>query len=100
LDNQLVLAGTVCKAPETRYNPAGIALTQFTLEHRSRQNEAGLEREAFCRIVVVASGTELSNKAKTLSEGQAVSINGFIARADSRQGEAKIILHARTIQCL
>ena len=95
-----MLAGTVCKAPETRYNPAGIPLTRFSLEHRSRQTEAGLEREAFCRIVVIATGTELSNKAKALSEGQAVSISGFITRADSRQGQARLVLHAQSIQGL
>jgi len=95
-----VLAGTVCKAPETRYNPAGIPLTRFSLEHRSCQKEAGLDREAFCRIVVIATGLELSSKAKALAEGQVVSISGFIARADNRQGEARIILHAQNIQQL
>ncbi len=95
-----MLAGAVCKAPETRYNPAGIPLTRFSLEHRSRQTEAGLEREAYCRIVVIASGKMLSKKAEALSEGQVVSINGFIARADSRQGQAKIVLHAQAIQIL
>jgi primosomal replication protein N len=100
LDNQLVLSGTVCKAPETRFNPAGIPLTRFSLEHRSRQTEAGLEREAYCRIVVIATGAELSDKAKALSQGQAVRVGGFITRADSRQGQAMLVLHARALQGL
>ena len=95
-----MLAGTVCKAPETRYNPAGIPLTQFSLEHRSRQTEAGLDREAYCRIVVIACGERLSKQAEALREGQTVSVNGFIARADSRQGQARIVLHAQVIQVL
>ncbi len=95
-----MLSGTVCKAPETRYNPAGIPLTRFSLEHRSRQTEAGLEREAFCRIVVIATGRALSNKAQALSQGQAVRVGGFITRADSRRGQAMIVLHARTLQGL
>ncbi len=95
-----MLTGTVCKTPETRYNPAGIPLTRFSLEHRSRQTEAGLDREAYCRIVVIATGEGLSIKAKALTEGQSVRVAGFIARADSRQGQAKIVLHAQSIQAL
>lgn len=93
-----MLTGTVCKAPETRYSPAGIPLTRFTLEHRSRQMEAGMEREAQCRIVVMAAGRELKDRAAQLLEGQVVTVSGFIARADSRQGEAKLILHAQQIE--
>jgi len=100
LDNQLVLTGTVCKSPETRYNPAGIPITRFSLEHRSRQTEAGLEREAFCRIVVVAAGREISNLAGQLEEGAEVNVTGFIARADNRQGQAKLVLHAQRLQRL
>ena len=100
MDNQLVLGGAVCKVPETRYNPAGIPLTQFSLEHRSRQTEAGMEREAYCRIVVIAGGKSLSEQAKALSEGQTVKVKGFIARADSRQGQVKIVLHAQAIHVL
>ena len=95
-----MLTGTVCKAPETRYNPAGIPLTRFSLEHRSRQTEAGMDREVLCRIVVIAAGEVLSNKARALSQGQSVRVNGFISRADNRQGQAKIVLHAQAIQGL
>jgi primosomal replication protein N len=100
LHNQLVLSGVVCKAPETRYNPAGIPLTRLSVEHRSRQIEAGLEREAYCRIVVIATGQELSKKAQALSQGQAVKVAGFISRADSRQGQAMLVLHAQALQGL
>ena len=95
-----MLTGLVCKTPETRYNPAGIPITRFSLEHRSRQVEAGLEREAYCRIIVMAAGTELSKTAQQLSEGTEVTVTGFIARADNRQGQAKLVLHAHTLQQL
>jgi primosomal replication protein N len=97
LDNRLVLSGTVCKTPETRYSPTGIPLTRFTLEHRSRQKEAGMERDALCRLVVIAGGEQLSKEAAALSEGELVSVTGFISRADSRQGQARIVLHAHSI---
>lgn len=95
-----MLTGAVHKAPETRYNPAGIPITRFSLEHRSRQLEAGLEREAFCRIIVMAAGKELSKTAQQLDEGSEVSVTGFIARADNRQGQAKLVLHAQSLQRL
>ncbi len=95
-----MLSGSVCKAPETRYNPAGIPITRFSLEHRSRQVEAGLEREAYCRIIVMAAGKELSKRAQQLDEETEVTVTGFIARADNRQGQAKLVLHAQDLQCL
>ena len=93
-----MLGGIVHKAPETRHSPAGIPLTRFTLEHRSRQLEAGLEREAYCRIVVVCSGEVLQRQAEQLASGQQVSVSGFIARADNRQGQSLLVLHAHRLQ--
>jgi len=57
-----------------------------------------MEREAFCRVIVVAAGKDLTKQAECLSEGQAVRVSGFIARADNRQGEQRIHLHAQNIQ--
>lgn len=95
-----MLSGTVCKAPETRHNPAGMPLTRFSLEHRSRQSEAGLERDAYCRIVVIASGAALSAQARALTQGQPIRVTGFVTRADNRQGQARLVLHARSLQGL
>ena len=57
-----------------------------------------MEREAFCKIVVVAAGGDLTKQAQCLSEGQAVRVEGFLARADNRQGEQRLILHAKSIK--
>ena len=93
-----MLSGIVHKAPETRYSPAGIPLSRFTLEHRSRQLEAGLEREAYCRIIVICSGEALKREAEKLCKGQQVKVQGFIARADNRQGQSLLVLHAQSLQ--
>lgn len=98
MPNRLVLSGTVCRAPETRTSPAGIPLTRFTLEHRSRQIEAGVEREATCRIVVVAAGESMRQTTVHLREGAHVTVSGFISRADARQGQAMLVLHAQQIE--
>ncbi len=93
-----MLTGTICKTPETRYSPAGIPLTRFTLEHRSLQMEAGMEREAVCRIVVIAAGRELKDQVERVGAAEIVKVDGFIARADNRQGEQRLVLHAQQIQ--
>lgn len=93
-----MLTGTVCKAPETRYSPAGIPLIRFTLEHRSHQMDAGMKREAACRIVVMAAGRELKDQAERVGVGQVVTVAGFITRADNRQGEFRLVLHAQQIR--
>lgn len=96
-ENRLVLVGTVCKAPEVRYSPAGIPLARFTLEHRSCQVEAGMKREALCRIVVVVAGEVLKRRMQDLNVGTPVRVEGFITRADNRSGSAQLILHADVV---
>ncbi|WP_163885854.1 primosomal replication protein N, partial [Providencia stuartii] len=54
--NRLVLTGTVCKALIRKVSPSGIPHCQFVLEHRSQQQEAGLTRQAWCRMPIIVSG--------------------------------------------
>ena len=98
MENSLALSGIVCKQPETRHSPAGIPLTRFTLEHQSVQTEAGMPRQARCRIIVTAAGEPLSSATRALSLGQQVTVRGFVARADHHLGRARLILHAQDIQ--
>ncbi len=100
MENRLLLTGQVCRAPETRRTPAGIAVTRFTLEHRSPQQEAGMQREAWCRIVVVAAGETQGLNVASLMEGDSVKVCGFISRADSRQGQSRLVLHAQCIDAV
>jgi primosomal replication protein N len=96
--NRLELDGSVVRTPDTRYSPAGIPITRFVLEHRSRQAEAGLEREVYCRIGVVACGEALAAKAKAPGTGDRVRVSGFIERNTNRQGEPRLVLHAVEIE--
>ena len=43
-DNRVALGGRVLEVPRRRYSPAGIAIVQFTLEHRSEQLESDARR--------------------------------------------------------
>ncbi len=57
-----------------------------------------MERAAKCRIVVMAAGRELKNQVERVDVGQVVRVTGFISRADNRQGEPRLVLHAQRIQ--
>lgn len=100
VENRLVIAGIMGNDPDIRYSPAGIAIARFTLKHRSEQSEAGLKRQAICNIGVIASGSELQPAVQKLKIGERIRVSGFLARANNRQGENRLILHAEQIDIL
>ena len=100
MDNRLVIAGIVGNDPDIRYSPAGIAIARFTLKHRSEQSEAGMKRQAICNIGVIASGSELQHTVQQLKTGEGIRVSGFLARANNRQGENRLVLHAEQIERL
>ncbi len=87
----------VARPPATRHNPAGVPLTSFPLEHRSRQTEAGMQRAVYCRIIVMASGEELSRQAQALREGEHIRVEGFLSQRRFQNAETRVVLHAHTI---
>ncbi len=96
-DNCLTIAGRVVGPCETRTSPAGIAIGRFLLEHHSSQVEAGIPREVSCRIPVVACGEPLADLARRLPSGTPVKVRGFVGRANYREGEYRLVLHAAHI---
>jgi len=98
-ENSLVLTGVVVKTPKQSTSPAGIVHSQFSIDHKSSQNEAGLNRQAFVRIQVVVTG-ELSRLTRELVVGQGVKVSGFINRHESRNGNPLLVLHAQQIQMI
>jgi primosomal replication protein N len=99
-DNYLVIAGQLAGAGETRVSPAGIPISRFLLDHHSGQTEAGVAREARCRIAVMACGEALSRIAACLPSDAAVRVRGFLSRANQRGGEYRLVLHAAHIEIL
>jgi primosomal replication protein N len=100
LDNCLVIAGRVSGPSQTRYSPAGLPITRFVLEHHSRQVEAAIPRETRCRIQVLACGATLSRDAQALAPGALVRVHGFLSRANYREGENQLVIHAEQIETL
>ena len=96
-ENSLTLTGNVVKAPKQSTSPAGIVHSQFSIDHKSIQNEAGMNRQAFVRIQVVVTG-ELSQITRELVVGQCIKVAGFINRHESRNGNPLLVLHAQQIE--
>jgi primosomal replication protein N len=93
------LVGEVVKAPKFSTSPAGLEHCQFSIDHRSMQNEAGMNRQAFVRIQVVATG-ELSPLTRELLLGNNVKVTGFINRHEARNGNPMLVLHAQQIEMI
>ena len=97
--NQLVLSGTVTELTGVRYTPAGVPHQSFMLEHRSRQEEAGVPREVLCRIKVEARGEGPVAALANLTVSDRVTVTGFIARSHFKDTAAtRLVLHAQTIE--
>lgn len=99
-DNCLIIVGQLAGACETRITPAGVPISRFLLEHHSGQQEAGLPREARCRIPVMACGEALVRITRQLAPTTRVRVQGFISRANHREGEYRLVLHAAHIDIL
>ncbi|EOZ4596480.1 primosomal replication protein N [Morganella morganii] len=98
--NRLVLSGTVCREPIRKVSPAGIPHCQFVLEHRSQQQEAGLTRQAWCRMPVVASGQMIQTITRSITVGSQITVQGFISTHQGRNGLSKLVLHAEHIELI
>ena len=97
VSNCLVLVGELVKTPKFSTSPAGIEHCQFSIDHRSTQQEAGLNRQAFVRIQVVATG-EISQITREFVAGNVVKVTGFLNRHESRNGNPILVLHASQIE--
>jgi primosomal replication protein N len=98
--NSLVLVGEVVKQPKISKSPAGIYHCQFSMDHKSIQNEAGMNRQTFVRIQVTATGEFSQNLTRDLIAGCKIKVTGFINRHESRNGNPLLVLHAQQIEMI
>ena len=71
---------------------------RFSLRHESLQQEAGMKRQVFCQIGVMASGDTMQQTVQQLQAGDGIRVSGFLARANNRDGEYRLVLHADMIE--
>ncbi|WP_286235871.1 primosomal replication protein N [Thalassotalea sediminis] len=93
------MVGELVKKPNYSTSPAGIEHCQFSIDHRSIQQEAGLNRQAFVRIQVVVTG-ELTQLTREFVAGSVVKVTGFLNRHESRNGNPLLVLHALQLEMI
>ena len=70
------------------------------MDHKSIQIEAGMNRQAFVRIQVVATGQLSKTLTRDLIAGCKIKVTGFINRHESRNGNPLLVLHAQNIELI
>lgn len=98
IDNRLSLIGTVANFPKRETSPSGIAHCRFLLEHRSNQQEAGYQRQAWCKMPIQISGHQLIQKTQSITVGNKLLVVGFISAQQTANGLSQIVLHAEQIE--
>lgn len=95
--NRLELTGQVMELEVLRHTPAGLPVLNFTLEHRSRQDEAGLSRDVELEIAAKALGDQARLLAGTKLGGR-IRVAGFMAAKSARNRQP--VLHVTAIEFL
>lgn len=101
--NRLQMVGQVISQPRRDRSPSGIEHCRFILEHRSQQTEAGLERQAWCKIAVSISfsgtnGQQLIKQTQSITVGSKLLVVGFITSHKTSNGLTQLVLHAEQIE--
>ncbi|RUO23032.1 primosomal replication protein N [Aliidiomarina minuta] len=98
MTNQLLLVGEVVKPPRMSKSPAGVKHLHLVIDHRSQQQEAGMTRQCFLRIQVVASGDWAQDQANQLTVGSVIEVQGFLNRHETSNGVPRLVLHAQQLK--
>lgn len=98
IDNRLSLIGVVTDQPKRSKSPNGVEHCRIYLEHRSEQIEAGLKRQAWCKIPVQISGKALITQTQSITVGSKLLVVGFLSSHKSSNGLSQLVLHAEQIE--
>ncbi|HEX8875017.1 MAG TPA: primosomal replication protein N [Nitrosospira sp.] len=92
--NQTVICGNIVEISGLRFTPAGVAVTEFRLNHVSRQIEAGGLRQVECEVPAVALGQMAEIVSGTRAD-TAVRLTGFLAKKSRMSSQ--LVLHVNNI---
>ncbi|MDE2387692.1 MAG: primosomal replication protein N [Betaproteobacteria bacterium] len=95
--NRTVICGKIAKLGALRYTPAGLAVIEFTINHESRQKEAGVFRQIIMDVLAVALGP-LALTIAGFKIDNMVKLTGFINRKSHMN--AQLVLHAEHIELI
>jgi primosomal replication protein N len=93
--NEVVLSGMAQRVGALRYTPVGIPVIEFSLQHVSRQQEAGATRQVEVALPTVVFGALAEGLAKA-SPGSEITARGFLAKRS--RDSAQVVLHATSIE--
>jgi primosomal replication protein N len=77
--NQTVICGRITEIGKLRYTPAGLAVTDFTISHTSRQVESDLPRQVECEVSAMAM-SQMAITVSGMKIGTSVRMAGFLAK--------------------
>lgn len=95
--NQIIICGKIAKLGVLRYTPAGVAVIDFTINHVSRQKEAGVARQIIFDILAVALG-QLALTVVGFEINNTVKLTGFINRKSHMNHQ--LVLHTDHIELI
>ncbi|NBI12926.1 primosomal replication protein N [[Haemophilus] felis] len=98
IDNRFSLSGIVASQPKRHQGPNGVKHCQFLLEHSSVQQEAGLSRQAWCKMPIQMSGNQLVEKTQSITVGCQLLVVGFVNLHKTKNGLNQLVLHAEQIE--
>ena len=76
--NQLILTAVIAELSSPRYTPAGLPALDLRLDHESRSEEAGQERQVKASVKAVAFGA-LAERLARQAIGSSWRFQGFVA---------------------
>ena len=76
--NQLILTAVIAELSSPRYTPAGLPALDLRLDHESRSEEAGQERQVKASVKAVAFGA-LAERLVKQAIGSSWKFKGFVA---------------------
>lgn len=97
LCNRTQLCGRLESKGALRFSPAGVALIEFTIAHRSEQLEANASRKVDCEISALAAEAVAEQVAK-LAKGCQIKATGFLAK--ERRNSSALVLHVQNIELI
>jgi primosomal replication protein N len=96
-ENSLQISGVLIARDSLRWTPARLPVLEFSIEHLSRQIEAGVEREVSCELTIRALGP-IAQQIEVVALGSRMKIEGFVAAKSAKNRSP--VLHVRTFELL
>ncbi|MBX3616908.1 MAG: primosomal replication protein N [Nitrosomonas sp.] len=95
--NQTIISGKLIRLGVLRYTPAGVAVIEFTVNHVSRQREAGAMRQIIFDIFAIAMD-QLALGVAEFQIDSMVRLTGFLNRKSHMNHQ--LVLHANHIELI